>query len=60
SHLATDRKISASTRKQALNAAIFLYKHVLDMPVEGEIEPVHSHTADYASLIRPTLTLTPS
>ena len=42
SHLATDRKVSASTQKQALNAVIFLYKHVLDMPVEGEIEPVRA------------------
>lgn len=42
SHLATDRKVSASTRKQALSAVIFLYKHVLDMPVEGKIEPVRA------------------
>ena len=47
SYLATDRKVSASTQRQALNAIIFLYKHVLDMPVSGDIEPVrakkHTH-----------------
>ncbi|MGB2867608.1 MAG: phage integrase N-terminal SAM-like domain-containing protein [Bacteroidota bacterium] len=29
SHLATDRKVSASTQNIALNAIVFLYKHVL-------------------------------
>ena len=42
SYLATDRKVSASTQRQALNAIIFLYKHVLDMPVSGDIEPVRA------------------
>ena len=42
SYLATDRKASASTQRQALNAIIFLYKHVLDMPVSGDIEPVRA------------------
>ena len=39
SHLATDRKVSASTQRQALNAIIFLYRHVLDQPIEEQIEP---------------------
>jgi integron integrase len=42
SYLATDRKVSASTQRQALNAIIFLYKRVLDMPVSGDIEPVRA------------------
>ena len=42
SHLATDRNVSASTQRQALNAVIFLYKHVLDMPVAEDIEPVRA------------------
>ena len=42
SHLATDRKASASTRQQALNAIIFLYRSVLDKPIEGLIEPVRA------------------
>lgn len=28
SHLATNRKVAASTQRQALNALVFLYKHV--------------------------------
>lgn len=42
SHLATERKVSASTQRQALNAVIFLYKHVLDIPVAENIEPVRA------------------
>ncbi len=33
SHLASERKVSASTQRQALNAIVFLYTRVLDMPV---------------------------
>lgn len=40
SHLATHGKVSASTQRQALNAIIFLYKHVLDIPIDGEIAPI--------------------
>jgi len=32
--LATDRNVAASTQNQALNALVFLYKHVLDTPME--------------------------
>ncbi len=31
SHLATDLNVAASTQNQALNAIVFLYKHVLRM-----------------------------
>ena len=40
SHLATNRKVAASTQRQALNALIFLYKHVLDKPIGDNIAPV--------------------
>jgi len=40
SHLATQGRVSASTQKQALNAIIFLYRHVLDQPIEDQLEPV--------------------
>lgn len=40
SHLATERKVSAATQKLALNAIMFLYKNVLDQPVDGLIEPI--------------------
>jgi integron integrase len=33
-YLAVDRKVSASTQNQALNALIFLYRKVLEMPLE--------------------------
>lgn len=42
SHLATERKVSDSTQRQALNAIIFLYRHVLDQPIEGQIEPTRA------------------
>ena len=35
-HLAVDRKVAASTQSQALNALVFVYRHVLDRPL-GEI-----------------------
>ena len=40
SHLDTQGQVSASTQKQALNAIIFLYRHVLDQPVDDQLEPV--------------------
>ncbi|GAA5483338.1 phage integrase N-terminal SAM-like domain-containing protein [Haloferula sargassicola] len=35
SHLAMDRKVSASTQSQALNALVFLFREVLKQPFEG-------------------------
>jgi integrase len=42
SHLATEGKVTASTQRQALNVLVFLYKKVLDSPLEGEIVPARS------------------
>ena len=42
SHLAVNRKVAASTQNQALNAIIFLYKHVLDMPLNDHIDAIRS------------------
>ena len=39
SHLATDLKVAASTQNQALNALVFLYRHVLGRPL-GVLEGV--------------------
>lgn len=36
------RNDSASTQRQAVNALVFLYKHVLDRPMEGKIEAVRA------------------
>jgi len=35
-HLAVDRNVAASTQNQALSALIFLYKYVLQMPLQDE------------------------
>jgi hypothetical protein len=42
SYLAVERKVSASTQNQALNAIVFLYRHVLDKDIEGEISAVRA------------------
>ena len=42
SHLATVGRVASSTQRQALNALVFLYKHVLDIPLEEEITPARS------------------
>ena len=42
SHLATDGKVSASTQQQALNALVFLYREVMDQPLDGQIAPIRS------------------
>ena len=41
SYLATERKVAASTQRQALNAIVFLYRDVLDIEL-GSIAPVRS------------------
>ena len=42
SDLVVKQKVSASTQRQALNAIVFLYKEVLDSPLEGKIMPIRS------------------
>lgn len=42
SHLAINRAVSASTQAQAMNAILFLYRHVLDRPLADELSPVRS------------------
>ena len=42
SHLAAKENVSASTQRQALNAIIFLYRHILDKPNEAEIDHVRA------------------
>ncbi|MEM8952916.1 MAG: integron integrase [Verrucomicrobiota bacterium] len=34
-HLATNKDVAASTQNQAFNALVFLYRHVLDRPLEN-------------------------
>jgi len=40
SHLATHESVAVSTQRQALNAIVFLYRSVLDIKINGLIEPV--------------------
>ncbi|HWR58284.1 MAG TPA: integron integrase [Thermodesulfovibrionales bacterium] len=42
SYLAVERRVSAATQNQALNAIVFLYRHVLEKEIEGEIESVRA------------------
>jgi integron integrase len=42
SHLATEDKVSGSTQRQALNAIVFLYRDVMDIPLDGQIAPARS------------------
>jgi integrase len=42
SHLATQGIVSASTQRQALNAIVFLYRRVLDQPIEDQLEPIRA------------------
>ncbi len=42
SSLVIEGKVSAATQKQALNALIFLYNKVLNIPVDDKIAPVRS------------------
>jgi len=42
SHLAVNRNLATSTQNQALNAILFLYKHVLDIPLNDYIDATRS------------------
>lgn len=42
SHLALNRNVTASTQNQALNAILFLYREVLDRPIDDRIEAARS------------------
>lgn len=41
-HLASDRDVAASTQNQALAALLFLYRHVLERPIESEVAIVRA------------------
>jgi integron integrase len=42
SHLASVDGVAAATQRQALNAIAFLYRDVLDLPLDGQIAPIRS------------------
>jgi len=41
-HLAVDKAVSPSTQNQAMNALVFLHKHILKKPLDGEINAVRA------------------
>jgi site-specific recombinase XerD len=41
-YLAVNGKVSASTQNQAMNALVFLYKRVLETPLDGTINAVRA------------------
>src|SRR5690606_28482813 len=61
-HLATERRVSASTQNVALNALVCLYRHVLDLPLHigrfarakrpGRLPTVLSREEVHALLLR--------
>jgi integron integrase len=42
SYLAVERKVSSSTQNQALNAVVFVYRHVLEKDIEDQINSVRA------------------
>lgn len=42
SHLAVEKKMSAATQNQALNALVFLFRHVLDKNIENLLDAVRA------------------
>ncbi len=42
SHLAVNKQVAVSTQSQALNAIVFLYRKVLNLPVADDLAPVRS------------------
>ena len=41
-HLAVDKALSPSTQNQAMNALVFLHKHILKRPLDGNINAVRA------------------
>jgi integrase len=42
SHLALEKRVSASTQNQALNAIVFFFRHVLEKDIENELSAVRA------------------
>jgi hypothetical protein len=42
SNMAVNKNYAASTQSLALNAIVFLYKQVLDLPIADNLEPIRS------------------
>ena len=53
SHLASVGGVAAATQRQALNAIAFLYRDVLDLPLDGKIAPIRSKNIPTQGYIAP-------
>jgi integron integrase len=42
SHLAVEKRLSSSTQNQALNALVYVYRHILDKDIENAIKAVRA------------------
>lgn len=42
SYLAVERRVSAATQQQAFNALLFLYRHILQVSIEGLSETIRA------------------
>lgn len=51
SYLATERKVASATQNQAMNALVFLYKQVLNMPLTQRIEAIRSKTSRHVPVV---------
>jgi len=54
SHLAAEQNVAASTQRQALNALVFLYRRVLDIPINDKIEPIRSKRQKHLPVVLTT------
>jgi len=41
-HLAVEKRVSAATRNQALNAIVFVFRHLLEKDIEGALQAVRA------------------
>jgi integron integrase len=42
SYLAVERQVSAATQQQAFNALLFMYRHILQVPIDGLAETIRA------------------
>lgn len=53
-HLAKQLNVALSTQNQALNALVFLYKHVLKQPLDGAINVVRAELKSHVPVVLAT------
>jgi integrase len=51
SHLTTHINVSAATQRQAMNSILFLYREVLQLPLDGEIAPAKSRRQPHLPMV---------